>query len=297
LTIYFESLLSDLLHIYYSLFPAALPAEDRMLSLADLREIGSISDAEKYLVDREVDAILRESTKVQFDYFSKRLKVNIEMLAKYSTELFEIFQRRNIVVHNQGIVNKIYLQNVSNEIIEKHKITEGSLIKVSEDYLNKAIDFIFLCGIVLIQQCWRKWKKEELDLADSALIDATYESLIEKRYDIVNEVAGYATGINFEVDRSRRVVVINQAIALKQLSEIEEMEAVLSKHDWSSSSMEFEVALCALRNEEDKLLELLSRAIPAKAIKQEDLVDWPLFIEFRNSPAFGELMSRYFSDD
>jgi len=294
LTIYFETLLSDLLHIYYSLFPAALPADDRVLSLADLREIGSITDAEKYLVDKEVDGILRENTKTQFDYFSKKLKVNIEVLAKHSSELFEIFQRRNIVVHNQGIVNKIYLQNVSKEIVEKQKIVDGSTIKVSEEYLNKAIDYIFLCGIILIQQCWRKWRKEELDLADSALIDATFESLIEKRYDIVNEIAGYAKDVNFEIDRSRRVVTINHAIALKQLHEAEKMEEVLSKHDWSSCSIEFEVALCALRNEEKKLVELLSRAIPAKAIKQDYLLDWPLFMEFRNSPEFEEFMVKHF---
>ena len=69
---FLESLISEMIHKFYQLFPAALPAEDRMLSLADLKSIGSVEDAEKYLIAREVESILRESLESQIEYFKKR---------------------------------------------------------------------------------------------------------------------------------------------------------------------------------------------------------------------------------
>jgi len=60
LTSFLEVLISDLIQIYYSMYPAALPADTRKLSLAELREQGSIEDAVKYLVSREVDGVLYE---------------------------------------------------------------------------------------------------------------------------------------------------------------------------------------------------------------------------------------------
>src|SRR5262245_31266259 len=41
---FFEALVSDLLHLYFKKYPAALPADNRALSLADLRALGSVTD-------------------------------------------------------------------------------------------------------------------------------------------------------------------------------------------------------------------------------------------------------------
>lgn len=108
LLIFFENLISDLIHKYYSLFPAALPSDERLLSLSELRGLGSIEEAEKWLVGKEVDSVLRGDTKSQLEYLSKRPKVTIGPINKYVDILVEISQRRNIFVHNRGLARTCY---------------------------------------------------------------------------------------------------------------------------------------------------------------------------------------------
>ena len=46
---------------FLSALPAALPAERRSPTLAELRAIGSVDEAEKYVTDGEMNAVFRES--------------------------------------------------------------------------------------------------------------------------------------------------------------------------------------------------------------------------------------------
>lgn len=64
---------ADLLNFYYLAYPAALPSEGKLLSLADLREIGSIDEAEKLLIMKEIDTFLHDSTEGQIDYSIKTI--------------------------------------------------------------------------------------------------------------------------------------------------------------------------------------------------------------------------------
>ena len=113
---------ADLLNFYYLSYPAALPSDGKLLSLADLREIGSIDEAEKFLIMKEIDAFLHDSTEGQIDYFIKRFKVDLKCVSPYLNWLLEVFLRRNLFVHNNGIVNKIYLKRADKDYIKQNNI-------------------------------------------------------------------------------------------------------------------------------------------------------------------------------
>ncbi len=97
-----------------------------MLSLAELREIGSIEEAEQYLAIREADSVLRDGLDKQIEYFSKRLKVDTELLANLIPNLKEITERRNIYVHNNGFVDRGYLTRVPSEVVKKYSAVKGN---------------------------------------------------------------------------------------------------------------------------------------------------------------------------
>jgi hypothetical protein len=103
---HFERELAELIHAYYERYPQALPATDRTLTLADLRLLGSVPEAEKLIVGKEVDSVLRESLEEQLCYFKKRLKIDVASISRYQASLVELSQRRNLYVHNQGKVNR-----------------------------------------------------------------------------------------------------------------------------------------------------------------------------------------------
>jgi len=283
---HFEYLISELVHSFYSLFPQALPSEERVLSLAELREIGSIEDAENHLIEKEVDSLLRDTVEKQLEYFSsKRIKVNLEALSPYKNSLIEIFQRRNIIVHNDGVANKIYLSRVPQEAIEDG-IKDGSRLDVTEEYLNKAIDNIYLSGIILVQLCWRKWQKENTKSADLNYINLLYETLQEQRFYFTKLLQEFSLKTEYITDRNKRVVIINHAIALRELNQRDEMEKLINSLDWSSCALEFKVALFSLREDKENFFKALPKAISANEIQKQHLEEWPLFNPFRELEEF-----------
>lgn len=283
---HFEYLIAELLHSFYLLYPQALPSEERVLSLADLRAMGSVEDAENHLIEREIDSLLRDSIEKQLEYFSsKRIKVNLEYLDNYKNRLVEIFQRRNIIVHNDGVVNKIYLSRVSKDILEQGA-ENGKRLDVTEEYLNKAIEATYISGVILTQLCWRKWQKETIEAAENVYINLLYESLQEQQYEFISQLKDFSQKLEYTSDRKKRVMIVNHAIALREQKQLESMNNLINTLDWSSCALEFRVALCALRGDKDGLINLLPKAIAAKEIHKQYLEEWPLFEPYRDSEDF-----------
>lgn len=291
---YLEALIADLIHAFYIRHPEAMPAEERTLSLAELRGIGSIEEAESFLAAKEVDSVLRESLDAQFRYFIKRLKVDLAPIDEYRTTVLEVDQRRNLYVHNRGKVNSTYLERVDAKLAEMYGVKKGDLLPIKNDYLRHAMSTVEVVGIVLSQQCWRKWDKKDAGTADGFLVNVTFEGLQEERYDLVEKIAQYSAVTSFESDFSKRAVCINHAIALRDSGNPDGIEQVLGRHDWSACGLNFQVALRAVRGQEDELYDLLPRAVAAEELKQEQFETWPLFRNFRGIDKFKDVISDLF---
>jgi hypothetical protein len=296
LTSYFESLEVDLLQYFYLSFPNALPSEGKLLSLADLRSIGSIEEAEKILIDKEIDSLMHEGTATQIEYFTKRPKVDLKCLNPYLEMLLEIMLRRNLFVHNDGIVNKFYLDGVSKEYIKQNNIKEGDTLECTGNYLSDAIDTICICGTILIQQAWRKWNEKNTKNAESVINSYTYDLLIEKRWNLVERLAEYASGLQFISEADARIIIINHAIALKEQNKLAEMESLLSKKDWSSQAIKFHVAIFALKEQYSFMIPYLRKSVAADEIGKDAIKEWPLFRWFRESEDFQSVMKGLFPD-
>lgn len=291
---HFEALVADLIHAFYATYPAALPAEERTLTLAQLRTLGSIDEAQAFLVSQEVDSVLREALDRQFDYFTKRPKVDLSPLAPYRTDVLETDQRRNLYVHNRGVVNKRYLERVDKALVQKMGAQEGKALESFDSYLGPAIDRALMAGIALGQLCWRKWRPLEAGDADSQLLDAIYQELLSKRYDLVMELAKFAESLNLLDEENRKIVVVNHAIALRDTGRKDELDALLSETDWTACSLRFRVALHMIRNKHDEAIKALRKGVAADEIHAWELREWPLFQPLRDQAEFASLFAELF---
>ncbi|WP_179087876.1 hypothetical protein, partial [Paenibacillus amylolyticus] len=100
LIVFFELLISRVLHTHITKFPEIMSIKDKTLSLEDIRKLGSFEDAEKYLIDQEVEGIMYGSLDKWYKYLTDKVKITISYFQKNKELISEIFQRRNIVVHN-----------------------------------------------------------------------------------------------------------------------------------------------------------------------------------------------------
>lgn len=287
----FENLFSELIRFFYYKYPNALPSDARVLTLTELKAMGSIEEAEIFITSKEVESILRGSFEDQIAFFEKKIKIDISSLSNMMDSLTEIFQRRNLLVHNGGIVNNIYLNKVIKDLSDKYNAKLGLPLKVTESYLLESIDIILLTGLLISQLCWRKWQKEEKEKADDIVLDILYDALIDENYELNISISKFFSCIEFSSDYICKVASINVAIALKQLNRINEMENLLAALDWSSASLKFEIALKALRNQTVELVDLIPKAISIKELSSSVLLDWPLFKEFRLTTEYRDILN------
>lgn len=292
-----EVLISELIQLYYSMYPGRLSA-DKTLTLKILRELDStkVEDIEEYLASAEVNKLLyNKSLEDQLAHFTKELGVNTDPLNPELKSIVEIAQRRNLIVHNRGVVNKQYLSRVANELIEEYEIEQGKKLVVTEKYLDAAIDTVYVVGLTLAQLCWRNWDRDSTDEADEFIVTSMlHELLRDGRFELAARTAERLKGAKYATDRSKWMATVNHAIALKESGHPNAMESVLSSIDWSTSPLEFRITLHALRGEEEAFYQYLPKAVAAGEIQRWKLEDWSVFEHQRGTPRFAEALERHF---
>ena len=108
----FEYLLARVLGFQLRAFPNLLDASGRTFTLAELEEIESVEDARQLAVEDRVDAVMRESFADWETWFAKRAGVSFADCCIDRDAVFEVIQRRHLLVHTGGVVSKQYLERL-----------------------------------------------------------------------------------------------------------------------------------------------------------------------------------------
>ncbi len=82
---------------------------EKQVGINDLLEASSVESAREFLVEKDIESLLRESYPTQFELLAKRF--NVESLTKFPNwgKFVEASQRRNLITHREGKVNTQYL--------------------------------------------------------------------------------------------------------------------------------------------------------------------------------------------
>ena len=282
---FFELLESDLIQAFYFRFPNALgKPEERMISLSAIRDFSNLELIESYFVQKEASSVLQEGINKQISYFKDRLSIDIKTISEYREILTEFSQRRNLLVHNDGVVNDHYLNKVSGKYVKEKGIVKGLPLNVSDTYLKESIDTIYFVGFTLFQLCWRKFSIEEQQQADNLFIETMVDLLNQKRYELVKKLTTVSQTI--KVSKSaREIISINHAIALRDTNEKQKARQFIKDLDYSQSPLRMKIAVFAIKEEYEAVYELLRLATQEDEIKNIS-PDWPLFKPIRYEQKF-----------
>ena len=196
----FDFLLSDLLHCYYEKYPKALNS-DMVLSLGDLRKCADLNEAINILVDKKIETVLFDNFANQMLFFEDKMKIGIAKEIINWDRINEAYQRRNLFAHNNGVVNKRYLSHV--RVLPEGEVKIGQRLVVSMDYFWGLYWEMLAGGIVLAQNCWRKWFKSDITHADSALIDCINRELLQKLTGTATKLLLYSREIETGSEQAR----------------------------------------------------------------------------------------------
>jgi hypothetical protein len=292
-----EGLIADLNHEYYKIFPQAFPADNYSITLSDLREYGSVEEVEKYLISKEVESVLMQSISKQLERFAVKSKVDLKPIATYLDRVTEIAQRRNVLVHNKGIVNHQYIKHVNQDLIKQYELSIGDSLTPNNEYLLDSINLTEIVGTTLLIQCWRQWDKENIETAEALINQFIFECLIDEHYNQALCLSSVSRSITFSDKDTELAIAINRGIALHRLGLNDQLTTLLDSIDWTKSSIKFQIAVCVLRSQESEFRSLLPKSVELGEITRHSIETWPLFRDFRSSDDYLQILNELFPEN
>ncbi len=198
------------------------------------------------------------------------------IISKYIDEVVEIAQRRNLLVHNDGVVDDDYITRTTN------RYEVGDHLLVSTKYFQRAIDIFHVLGFVLSYSQLEQ-HEENKQLLYNKLDGFVLDSLEQKRYSLVLELSENSESLNLSEDK-KLIVSANRAIAFRELGKAKEVDGIVSRlmnvdHGWQR-----DVAISMLTNDISALKRQLKDSPNVPNIVR--ISTWPLFDPVRNEPWF-----------
>ncbi len=131
----FDAFLSDIFTEVAQARPKILTSTKKHVSYAKIFELGNFEAMVDFIASRELNELSYKSIKEQADYYEDRFGVALRESGVSVNELVELRCTRNILVHNNGIVNHIYLEQVSGS-----SYSSGDEVKVDAEYFDHAVE-------------------------------------------------------------------------------------------------------------------------------------------------------------
>jgi hypothetical protein len=291
----FEVLLSNLAHEHYRLHPGAVGNDEKGLRVNELRTFTSLDEAVEVLISRRVDELLRGDVSDWTRFFRRLRTANLPALVPSWAQWCEIYQRRHLIIHADGVVDRHYLDKVNwaNVAWPKDKPTVGTRLPVEADYVALALDLFEAGGILLCQSVWKKLVADETPSRLSptgGLIDAVYDQVLNGRWRVAEYVADWARNDESGNEEGRLIFAFNRWLAIKRQGRWSEIAEEIERFDCSAKNPRFALALASLRERPEEFFK--PDLIAASGLGVDELREWPILEEMRADPRFSEVLAR-----
>jgi hypothetical protein len=288
----YDSFVGRIIRFIFTIKPEILNASEKTIPYTDLIQFANIDAARDYIIEKEVETVIRKSHAEQFTWLKDKLGTPFNKDLKSWPVFIELTECRNLFVHCDGRVSSQYIK-----VCSEHKcniapnLAIGEQLWVSPQYFEDAYKCIYEIGVKLAHVIWRRLSPDHLKDSDENIIAITY-GLIEKgEYDLAKRLLDFFTQdqIKHSNDVNKRMMIINRAQAYKWAKDNETCNKILSKFDWSASGDNFKLAVAVLKEKYDDAYKLMKQLKYDEKFLKTYYKDWPLFKELRKQEAFASV--------
>ena len=243
-----------------------------------------IQDVKKTLLDKEVEEIMRQPISEWYKLFESKHKVRYDINSKEFEKFREIYYRRNLIVHNQGVVNDTYRVNT------KADVECGEQLRVNKAYLIEALEItrIIIYGTFL----GLKKTSDYPQTIQERLFEIAYDHMLASKWRLSEYIYGALMLEKEQSEAEKLCNKVNYWISVKNQERIETIEEEINKLDVTAHSGQFKMAKYALLNEFDEVTNALEEII-GKEIGVHEIEEWPLLIQYRESEAYTKFRSSH----
>lgn len=213
----------------------------------------------------------------------------------------EITERRNLFVHNDGVVSKQYLN-----ICAEHKCKldseciEGAKLHVPQKYFKESYNCLYEIGFKLAHVLWRKLFPKEMDAADKCFNNSTFDLIEKGEYELACILMDFArsTFKKPSNEYNLSILTVNCAQSHKWAGRNDKCKEIMSGCDWSAKGDEFKMANAVLLDDWKESVALMKKlGAKHEMINKHAYKDWPLFKEFRETEEFLTTYKEIFEED
>ena len=297
----FDTYIGDLMRCVFEIKPDFLDNSQRQLSFSELQTFEEIKDARDYIIEKEIEAVLRESHSEQFKWFESKLKMKLREGLESWPAFIETTQRRNLFVHNDGKVSSQYLN-----VCKQHKVKIKSTLKTgnqlhsNQKYFEQAFNCLFEIGLKLNQVLRRKLNPDDIESADKSFLNLTFELIVNEQLSLAKELFDFAHKYIKDISKKdfELRIQLNRAQTYKWLGDNEKCVEIIKEHDWSAFNDLFKLASQVLIDDFDNaILTMKSIGNDSNTMNKAFYRDWPIFKEFRKTEKFKEAYTEIYGDE
>lgn len=296
----YDAFFGKLIKIIFTLYPEKLNSSEKNLTYSLLNTFNDLESAKEYIIEKEVESILRESHSYHFEWLEKKLGLPLRKKLPIWTTFIEITERRNLFVHNHGIVSSQYLS-----VCEKHKvflpkkIKVGTQLTVSGKYFEEAFQCLYEIAVKLTQVVWRKLLSNDLEDSDTSLNDICLDLIQREEYKLADIILEFATDIlpNHFNELTKNIFIINKALSKYLANHKDEAKKILAETDWSAKSNNFKLAVAVLEDDYSKIYDLMEIVGKSDEIPRHAFQTWPLFKLIRKKKKFKDKYKEIYNED
>ena len=240
-------------------------------------------------VREEVSNNLFDSIKT-LDKLNEKSSINLDRYICIRKVFEEIYYRRNLFVHNEGVVNKIYLDNIHEDY--KKNVKCGERLVCDDYYLHNSIVVLKEMICVLFYEFLASIKSDVKNY-DILSQNIAFSALNNEEYAFCEYIYGVLVKNKDYPFLDKSMFEVNRMIALKQQGK--SIQKWLDGFDVSAMQTKFAIAKCCLQDDFDGVYILLSRTYP-ESFNATAIRDWPIFIDFRKTEQYEKFKLEH-SDD
>jgi hypothetical protein len=284
----FDFFLARLLRTIDSFKPEFMHIEHKQVTLQRAMSALNMESLRSELLEHEIDKLLFGDRLMQFDIFIKDHKIGLNKIP-FIKEFYEVYFRRNLLVHCDGRVSQIYIDNCNNIGINiPPSITVGSTLGVDSSYFVRAVYLHMALEAILVQLVWRNILPSQAMLADRSLNTVLFEMNDLSLFTISTLIGDSLFNvIKYSDDIQKATITINYATAKKMSGAENECEQLIINLDVNELPIKYKLAKTVLLEQYDRAIEYMNEAnINPSSMHKIDYIVWPLFKKFRTTTQF-----------
>ena len=251
----------------------------------------NVKDIVVECVNNEVESNMFDSLKT-LELISEKEGLDINRFRNIKDEFEEIYYRRNLYIHNNGVVNNIYLSNIKDKY--KNGVAINTKLVTDDVYLRNAINMLYKIVGTLFYEIQVAYNSK-YDKWNKALSDIAFDLLCNKNYDVAEQLYFILSSCKQFCFRDKAMYRINYINAIKQQGKKELVDKELDSLDVSIATEDYKIAKLCLQDKNEEVYNALNEHYP-EPYSAELIRDWPIFIDFRRTEFYNKFVEEHAED-